>query len=144
MAEVTRMMQATMEAAHKAAREGAAGKVEEMAQVIENNVKESMQAREDTASNVRALMAAAGAGATTMQEAAAVGAAAATAGAVAERAGKKTRECDEGPGGESESPRRPSKLMAVDSPGRSRNVEGAASPMEETPTVPTVRTSSAQ
>jgi hypothetical protein len=131
-----------MEATHKAALEGAAGKVEEMAQVIENNVKESMQAREETESNVRALMAAAGAGAAGVQEAAAVGVAAASAGADAEKARKK-RECDEGTGGASESPRRPTKLMAVDSPGRSRNVEGAASPMEETPMAPTVRTSSA-
>ena len=55
------MLQDMMDITHQDALVSAAGKVEEMAQVLENNAKESAQAREETASNVKALMSAAGA-----------------------------------------------------------------------------------
>ena len=150
-AEVTKMLADMMELTHKNALEGAAGKVEEMAQVIENNVKESALAREETAKNVGALMAAAAgaagedAGKAGMKERERDDSAAGAglAGADAGKAGKK-RGNDDSAGGAIGSVHRPKKQSgAGGSPGRKRDTEraGREVAMEETRTELMVRTS---
>jgi len=104
-AEVTKMLEEAIQATHQNALVSAAGKVEEMAQVLERNAKESAKAREETATNVKSLMEAAGADFTET-----------------EKAGKKRAQSDVGSVGSDCAPRRPSKMATAGSPGRARQV----------------------
>ena len=54
--EMKAMMDSVMETTHQLAVGAAAEQVELMAKVVENNLTQSAEAREDTAKNVRALM----------------------------------------------------------------------------------------